>query len=182
MANYFINKILSTKILESESLSIEYIYIILNILYAFSRLVNSRFIGKYFYEKCYENIKKILLGYSLNKKNIISKIYIDNIFAYIDKIVGFNFYPFQLLKFFVSFMITFGYNCFKTSETLEKRLLGLNTISKVLPILNNYFPILGSKTLGEITSLITDKLLNNTQNNDLFGLLFKIQIFMNNYY
>ena len=172
MANYFIIKILSTKILENESLPIEYIYIILNILYAFNRLINSRFIGKYFYEKCYENIKKILLGYSLNKKNIISKIYIDNIFAYIDKLVGFNFYPFQLLKFFVSFMITFGYNCFKTSETLEKRLLGLNTISKVLPILNNYFPILGSKTLDEITSLISDKLLNNTQNNDLFGLLF----------
>ena len=172
MANYFINKIFSTKILENESLPIEYIYIILNILYVFNNIVNKRFIGKYFYEKCYDNIKNILLNYSLNKKNIISKVYIDNIFIFIDKILGFNFYPFQLLKFFVSFTITFGYNCFKTSETLEKRLLGLNTIAKILPILNNYFPIIGSKTLGEITALISDKLLNNSQNNDLFGLLF----------
>ncbi len=78
MINYFFNKLISTKILEKEDLPLQYIYIILNIIFAVNRISNRRFIGKYFYEKCFENIKKILLDYSLNKKilylNFLSKI------------------------------------------------------------------------------------------------------------
>ena len=170
--NYFFNKLISTKILENEALPIEYIYSTLFIIFSINKLINRNFIGKYFYENCYENIKKILLDYSLNKKKNISKIYIDNIFAFIDNLLGFIYYPFQLIKFLPSFMITFGYNCFKNSESLEKRLLGINSISRVLPILNKYFPIVGNETVSEITALISHKLLNNSTDNDLLGLLF----------
>ena len=173
MCNFFVNKLLSTKVLENETLSIEYIYTFLNLLVFLDRLINQRFIGKYFYEKCFENIKKILLDVSLNKKKNISKVLIDGIVTYVDKLLSFNFYEFQLMKLYPSFLIIFGYNCFKNSENLEKRLIGLNTISKILPIINKYLPIVGSDVVSEITSVISDKLLNNSGNNDdLFGLLF----------
>ena len=172
MINYFFNKLISTKILEKEDLPLQYIYIILNIIFAVNRISNRRFIGKYFYEKCFENIKKILLDYSLNKKNIISKFFIENIISYIYAFLGFHFYLYQLNSIYITFVITFGYNCFKISETLEKRLVGLNLIAKFLAILNNYYPILKSESVGEISALISDKLLNNSENKDLFGLLF----------
>ena len=173
ISNYFVNKILSTNILQNESLSVEYMYNILNILFSFCRIINQRFIGKYFYEKCFENIKKILLDVSLNKKKNVSKVQIDYLITYIDRLLGFNFYEFQLNKIIPSFLITFGYNCFKNSENLEKRLIGLNTISRILPIINKYLPIIGSETVSEITATISDKLLNSSGNNDdLLGLLF----------
>ena len=172
MINYFINKIITTKILENESLSIEYIHYILSIIYSFSRFINRRYFAKYFYEKCFENIKKILLDYSLDKKKNIPKLIVDNVFCFLDHILGLNFYAFQLTKILPNLMINFGYNCFKTSEKLEKRLLGLNSISKIITILINFFPIISNETLTEITALISDKLLNNSGDNDFFGLLF----------
>ena len=174
MVNYYIKKMFSTKILENESLPIEYMYMLLNILYSFSRLIDHRVISKYFYEKCYENLKKILLDYSLNKKKNISKNLIDNIFIFIDRILMYNFYIVKLTKIFSKFIFIFGYNCFKSSEILEKRLLGLNCILKILPIFQQYFHLIDSKTVGEITALISDKLLNNSPDNDFFGLLYNV--------
>ncbi len=172
LLNYFINKMISTKILENESIPIEYIYITLLILYSCYMIVNHSFMGKYFKEKVYDNIKKILLDYSLNKKKNISKIIIDNVIAFSDKFLGFNCYSFQLIQTLVLFIIEFGYNCFKTSEILEKRLLGINSILKVMPFINQNIPTINNKTLSELTAVISDKLLNNSGDNDLFILLF----------
>ena len=172
MINYFIKKIFTTRILENESLPIEYIFNILSTIYAFSRFINQKYFSKYFYEKCFENIKKILLNYSLNKKQDIPKLIVENIFSFIDFILGQNFYPFQLTKILPNLMINFGYNCFKTSEKLEKRLLGLTSISKILAILINFFPIISNNVLTEITSLISEKLLGGSGDNDFFGILF----------
>ena len=174
MVNYFIKKMFSTKIFENESLPIEYMYILLNILYSFSRIVDHHCISKYFYEKCYENIKKILLEYSLNKKKNISKNQIDYIFIFMDRILQYNFYVYKLTKVYSLFIFIFGYNCFKSSEILEKRLLGLNSIIKILVVFKHFFPIIDSKKVGEITALITDKLLNNSPDNDFFGLLYNV--------
>ena len=172
LLNYFINKIISTKILENESLPIEYIYTILTVLYMTHMIVNQSFTGKYFQEKVYDNVKKNLLDYSLNKKKNIPKLIIDNILAYSDTFLGFNCYSFQLLKTLTMFIIEFGYNCFKTSESLEKRLLGINAILRTMPFINLLFPVISNKTVSELTALISDKLLNNSGDNDLFGLLF----------
>ena len=170
--NYFINKMISSKILEKESLPIEYYYLILNIIISCKKIINQKFIGKYFFEKVYENLQKSLLNYSLDKKKNISKIFIEKIINYIDELILFSHYTFQLIDNLVEINLNLGYNCFKTSESLEKRLLGLTIISKILEIYNMSFSILGKKTIDEITSIINDKLLNNSQDNDFFGLLF----------
>ena len=172
MLNFFINKILETKILLNESLSIEYIYVILNILFSASFILNQKFIGEYIQNSVYENVKKIMINFSLDKKVNKSKFLLDNIFIYIDKFLGFIQYPFQQCKFFPEFMIEFGFNCFKNSESLEKRLLGLHSIQKMLTILNRFFQLISNETITKITAFISDKLLGNDSNNDLLGLLF----------
>ena len=174
LLNFFINKAIETKILEKNDISIEYIYVILNVLCFSLKIINQHFIGEYFYKNCFQNLKKILLNFSLDKKTNKSKIVMDNIIIYLDKILGFIFYPFQLCKFLPEFIIEFGYNCFKNSEILEKRLLGLNNISKILTVLCRYFPILPNEDVCRITALISDKLLNDSTNSnkDLLGLLY----------
>ena len=170
--NFFINKIIETKILLNESTSIEYIYVILNILYSASYIVNQKFLGEYILNNVYDNVKKILMNFSLDKKMNKSKFILDNIILYLDKFLGYVRYPFQLCKFFPEFMIEFGFNCFKNSESLEKRLLGLHSIQKILAILNRFFTLISNDTITKLTALISDKLLGSDSNNDLLGLLF----------
>ena len=62
---------IESKILENESTPIEYLYIILSIIYSNYKVVHKRFIGKYFIENVYENMKQILMNYSLDKKKNI---------------------------------------------------------------------------------------------------------------
>ena len=64
---------IESKILENESAPIEYFFIIFSLLYSNYKVVNRQFIGKYFIENVYENIKQILMNYSLDKKKNISK-------------------------------------------------------------------------------------------------------------
>ena len=170
--NFFINKMLESKILLNESLSIEYIYAILNILFSSFFLLNQKFFGEYILNNVYENVKKIMMNFSLDKKVNKSKFLLDNIFIYLDKFLGCVMYPFQQCKFFPEFMVEFGFNCFKNSESLEKRLLGLHSIQKILAILNRFFPLVSTETLAKNTLLINDKLLGSDSNNDLLGLLF----------
>ena len=68
--NFFINKIIETKILLNESTSIEYIYVILNILYSASYIVNQKFLGEYILNNVYDNVKKILMKFSLDNRNL----------------------------------------------------------------------------------------------------------------
>ena len=172
LLNHFIKRMVESKILENESTPIEYLYIILTILYSNFRAFNKQFIGKYFNDKVYENIKNILMNYSLDKKKNKSKNILKSLIIYVDTFLGYAKYSFQIAKFLYSFLITFGYNCFKNSEILEKRLLGLSTILDLLQVLNNFFFFFGNETQSEITSLINDTLLNNTAENNLLGLLF----------
>ena len=170
--NYFINKMISSNILENENIPVIDIYLVLLVLYVGIKIVNINFLGNYFKGKPFENIKKKLLDYSLNKKKNINKITIDNIFAFSDKFLGFSYYPFQL-TILLNFGIEFGYNCFKDSESLEKRLLGINNILRTLPFFQKYFLILGKDAQNETNDLIRGKLLNKSDDNGLFGLLFK---------
>ena len=170
--NFFINKLIEKKTLLTENLSIDYIYVTLNILYSSGDLINQRFLGEYFEKNGYENIKKILINFSLDKKVNKPKFIFENIIIYTDKFFKFIHYKFQLCKFLPEFIIEFGYNCFKNSESLEKRLLGLNIILKVLPTLNKFFPIISNDVISKITALISEKLLGSGANTDLFGLLF----------
>ena len=172
LLNLFINKVIETKILLNESTSIEYIYVILNILCSASCVINQIFLGEYIRLNVFENVRKILMNFSLDKKTNKSKMVLDNIITFLDKFLGYSQYPFQLCKILPEFIIEFGYNCFKNSESLEKRLLGLNCISKMLPLLNRFFPIISNEVTTKITTLISDKLLGSDSNNDLFGLLF----------
>ena len=170
--NYFINKMISSKILENENLSIRDIYLVLLVLYIGIKVVNINFLGNYFKGKPFENIKKILLDYSLNKKKNIATLIMGNIFAFTDKLLGYGYYPFQLTNLY-NFCFEFCYNCFKESESLEKRLFGLNNILKSLPFYQKYFSILGKDAQNETTNIIRGKLLNKSDDNNLFGLLFK---------
>ena len=79
-----------------------------------------------------------------------------------------------MVKSLYPFLITYRYNCFKNSEILEKKVFGLSTISDLLQVLNNYFFFFGNEAQSEIASLINDKLLSDTAENDLLGLLFNI--------
>ena len=173
LINFFINKMIETKILLNESLSIEYIYTILNILMGQCLIVNQKFIGDYIYKNCFENIKKILIKFSLDKKINKSKNLIENILNNLQALINFIFYPYQLTNFFNEFTIEFGYNCFKNSESLEKRLLGLNTLRVSLDIVYSFFIMLPNRITNKISSLINSKILTaDENNNDLFGLLF----------
>ena len=61
-------------------------------------IVNQRFIGEYIEKNCLENIKKILLKFSLDKKVNKQKLQIENILLYLKFFVGMIHYHFQLCK------------------------------------------------------------------------------------
>ena len=84
---------------------IEYIYVVLNIMYGAYGFINHQFFGKYFKEKVFDNIIKILLDFSLNKKKNVSKLIIDRIISYIDKFLGFSCFSFRIVEIFGSYLI-----------------------------------------------------------------------------
>jgi hypothetical protein len=84
------------------------------------------------------------MNYSLDKKKNISKNILKNMTMYTDIFLGYTRYSFQVVKSLYPFLITYGYNCFKNSEILEKRLFGLSTISDLLQVINNYFFFFGN--------------------------------------
>lgn len=129
--NYFINKLINGKFFESENeenLSVEYIFKILDILNKGFEILNQIFFAKYFNDFIFPKIKKILLKISMDKKKNISMIMITKIFEISQKFVSINSYIFQQPKIFLEFTLKFGSNCFKESENLEKRIIGLNSI------------------------------------------------------
>ena len=170
--NYFISKLVDSNIFENEKLTIEHLYIILNILNSGSKFINKVFIGEYFRDVIFPCVKKLLINISLDKKQNISKIMIDKILNNIEYYLNFSYYSFQLFKISSDFIINFGYNCFKISENFEKRLLGLNSILNKLNLLSGFKENISNQTLIEITSIINNVLLNNNDGNDLFNLLF----------
>lgn len=123
LLNLFINTIIETKILQNESVNIEYIYVILNILFTQNKFINQKFIREYFYQNSFEIVKKILINFSLDKKMNKSKSFFGNIITYIETFLNFIYYPFQLCHILPEFVIEFGYNCFKNSESLEKKII-----------------------------------------------------------
>ena len=169
--NYFINKVISSKIFDisnEQNLNVEYIYKILDTLNRGFEILNQLFIGKYFKDKIFPRLKNILLNISVDKKKNISKIIIDKILNISEKFIGLNCYSFQKPKTTFEFILKFGFNCFKENENLEKRLIGLNSI------------LLGLKSLDFFTSnhiqndynLIIYQNFLTDDNNDLFELLF----------
>ena len=173
LINFFLDKVIETKILMNENSSLEQIYIVINVLAKTSYLINQKFIGVYFEKNCLENIKKILINFSLDKKVNKQKYIFETIITYLQSFISFIHYPFQLMKIFPEFIIEFGINCFKNSENLEKRLIGLNTLFQILEAIQKYYSILPDDISNKIVKTINDKLLNTDTNNDLIGLIYK---------
>ena len=168
--NYYINKLIDGKYFEAENeenLSIEYIYKILDILNKGFEILNHLFFGKYFIDKMFPRIKNILLKISVDKKKSLSKNMIQTIFDISRKFINLGMYIFQKPKLCLEFTLTFGFNCFKESENLEKRLIGLNSILFGLQTLEIFSQ---HKMHHEYDILVYNCFLSD--NNDLFQLLF----------
>ena len=169
--NYFINKLISSKLFDDnneDNLNIELIFKILDTLNRGFEILNHLFFGKYFLEIIYPKLKNILLKISTDKKKNISKIMIGKILDYTHKFLSLNCYVFQLPKLFLEFILKFGFNCFKESENLEKRLIGLNSI---LMGLRNLDFFTNNNISNEYNIIIYQNFLCD-DNNDLLGLLF----------
>ena len=156
----------------NESISIEYIYMILNVLYVTLPAIHHKFLGDYIEKNCLENIEKILLKLSLDKKMNKSKFVVEEIIKYLKIFYGLDHYLFQVTEYFLEFCLEFGFNCFKISENLEKRLLGLNSIFKIIGMASIDFLGYSNEQMDKIKLLIKNKLFGDEENNDLFGLLF----------
>ena len=171
--NFFINKVIESKILINESTSIELIFAVLDILISAMKIINQKFLSEYIEQNCFDNIKKIFINYSLDKKSSKKKSYFEMTIFYLQAILYLNHYPFQICNIFPEFLIEFGFNCFKISENLEKRLLGLNSLIKILGIITKYYSILPDNTTNKISKIINDKLFSGEdKNQDILGLLF----------
>ena len=169
--NYFINKLVSCKYFDDENeenIAYEYIYKILDILNKGFEILNQLFFRKYFNEIIFPKVKKILLKISVDKKKNLSKIMITKILEISQKFIEMNSYIFQQPRIILEFSLKFGFNCFKESENLEKRLIGLNSILNGLKCLYFYQ---NNKIYNEYNILIY-QILFSDDNNDLFHLLF----------
>ena len=169
--NYFINKLISNKIFENlqdETLSIEYIYKILDILNKGFEILNQLFFGKYFKDVMFPRIKNILLNVSKDKKKNISKMMITKILDISMKFLKLTCYTFQLPKFFLDFILNFGFNCFKENENLEKRLIGLNSILLGLTTIDMF----NTNRIDNEYNILILKLFLCDDENDLLELLF----------
>ena len=172
LVNFFINKLVDSKILLNESTTIEHIYDILLILAKVEKVTNKKYLGNLWENYYFENVKKIMINFSLNKKMNKSKSLIEPLILMFNLIFCYSHYAFQSVKILPDFILEFGFNCFKYSENLEKRLLGLNSIIFILSALNNSFQSISKESRNKIISVINNKLFNYDENNDLFGLLF----------
>ena len=72
--NFFINKVIESRILINESTSIELIFFFLYILISAMKIINQKFLSEYIEQNCFDNIKKIFINYSLDKKSSKKKI------------------------------------------------------------------------------------------------------------
>ena len=96
----------------------------------------------------------------------------EEIIKYLKIFYGLDHYLFQVTEYFLEFCLEFGFNCFKISENLEKRLLGLNSIFKIIGMTSIDFLGYSNDQMDKIKLWIKNKLFGNEENNDLFGLLF----------
>ena len=168
--NYYINKLISGKyfdIQNEENLTIEYIYKILDLLNKGFEILNHLFFGKYFIDNMFPIIKNILLKISVDKKKNVSKSMIEKILDITKKFISLGVYIFQQPKLILEFTLKFGFNCFKESENLEKRLIGLNSILFGLQTLEIFSQ---HKMHHEYDILVYKSFLSDE--NDLFQLLF----------
>ena len=172
LVNFFINKLVDSKILLNESTTIEQIYDIFLVLTKVEMVTNKKYLGNYWENYYFENVRKIMINFSLNKKMNKSKSLIEPLILMFNLIFCYSHYAFQVVKILPDFILEFGFNCFKYSENLEKRLLGLNSIIFILSISNNFFQSISKESRKKIISVINNKLFNYDENNDLFGLLF----------
>ena len=104
--NFFINKVIESRILINESTSIELIFAVLDILISAMKIINQKFLSEYI-EQCFDNIKKIFINYSLDKKSSKKKSYFEMTIYYLQAILYLNHYPFQICNIFPEFLIEF---------------------------------------------------------------------------
>ena len=138
---------MDSNVLMDESASLMFFYVTLSLIHYCTPVINMRYLSKYLFENCDTHIKNALYNYSKSKqklpnvnsgwKNIILKI-----IHYLDGFVSYNDYIFNLFYYQPEFFITFGYNCFKFSDNLEKRHLGLSEILSICPFLKKYYPLM----------------------------------------
>ena len=175
--NYFIIKIIKSNVLMDESISLIFLFNIITFIKHSISLINSREISKYIKEKCFEHIKNVLNKYSLSKQKIVNVQYgwkttIATLNADLDLLLGHYDYLFNRFYYVPEFFIKFGYNCFKYSENLEKRHLGLSEICAILPYIKTYYPIIGKKSKNKLTEFINNCLLNIDKKDDIITLLY----------
>ena len=173
LLNYFLNKLFSENILEdtTKEIAIEYIFKILELIFNNLKFINQIFFANYFKDIIFPRIKDKLIKISLNKKKNISKIMIDRLLNISEKMIKLSCNSIQEYKIMSIFIISFGFNCFKISENLEKRILGLNAILTIIEKLkiykeNEIFLIIGPKIyqnlFGENEEDLLDLLFNKT--------------------
>ena len=177
IANFFIIKLISSNVLMDESISIMYIYIIFHQINYLKGILNMNFLYKYIFENCFTHLQNVFYKYSLSKqksvninsgwKNIISHslYYLTNNLSYIN----------YIFNYFISvpqFYITFGYNCFKNSDNLEKRHIGLTQIKSICVYLKTYYPLKGIKSINKSIEFLHNTLFNIDNKDDIFTLLY----------
>ena len=177
IVNYFLIKLMDSNVLMDESASLMFFYVTLSLIHYCTPVINMRYLSKYLFENCDTHIKNALYNYSKSKqklpnvnsgwKNIILKI-----IHYLDGFVSYNDYIFNLFYYQPEFFIKFGYNCFKFSDNLEKRHLGLTEILSICPFLKKYYPLMGKKIVQKTTEYIYNTLLNIENKDDIFTLMY----------
>ena len=150
VVNYFLNKLVSSNVLMDETISLMFIYLILCVIHYCTPIINMKYFSKYLFENCDKHIKNVLYKYSTSKKKLPNvnqgwKNVIMTIIHYLDGFIAYNDFIFNLFYYQPEFFITFGYNCFKFSDNLEKRHLGLTSILSICPFLKKYYPLMGKK-------------------------------------
>ena len=162
--NYFMNKLISCKIFEKENedkLSIEYIYIIMIIFEEGYDIINHLFFGTYFKKIIAPIIKNILLKVSIDKTKNTPRKLTAKLFEIFSKYYMFSSNIFQTQECLIDFLVNFGFNCFKESENLEKRIIGLHIIEaglKFLELFKDY------KNNDKIKKIIRNILLIDNKN------------------
>ena len=177
IVNYFIIKLLSLNVLQDESISIMYLNSILETINYFRHVLNMRYISKYIKENWFEHLKNVFYKFSLSKQKIINinlgwKFIIEKTLSFLDLFLGYNDYLFNRFYYVPELYIKFGYNCFKSSDNLEKRHLGLTAINAIFPFLKTYYPIIGKKAINQMTEFINETLLNIDNKDDIITLLY----------
>ena len=177
LINSFIIKVITSNILADESLSIVYIYSILNLIIYCRDVFNMKYISKYIYDNCWEPLKKVYYKYSITKQKLININLgwiniVSQALRNLDSILFYNDNYFNLFNYMPEFYLTFGYNCFKFGDSLEKRLLGLSKINSIINFFNLYFSLISKKKANKMSEFICNILLNIDNKDDLITTSF----------